>query len=118
MEYLNHPWEIHYRTRTFCRGHGLRMRNVQGMCLKNWTNTTKKVAYVYIYICIYLYMYASLFIYIYMHTEFRFIIFNPFLLVNVDIYIYTYIHTYFVAGKTGKTIIFNAKPEVHVQKCS
>lgn len=59
-----------------------------------------------------------LYLYIYMHTEFRFIIFNPFLLINVDIYIYTYIHTYFVAGKTGKTIIFNAKPEVHVQKCS
>jgi hypothetical protein len=49
-------------------------------------------------ICIHLYMYISLYvcisIYIYMHTEFRFIIFNPFLLINVDIYIYTptYIH--------------------------
>lgn len=63
-------------------------------------------------------MYASLFIY--MHTEFRLIIFNPFLLINVGvyIYIYTYIHTYIVTSKTGKTMIFNAKPEVHVQKCS
>lgn len=42
----------------------------------------------------YISLYVCISIYIYMHTEFRFIIFNPFLLINVDIYIYIYTPTY------------------------